>query len=417
MADSTNQTPSSATQEKLNGGFSYDPELGKNAFAEGPFPDYSQVIGGFNITSYRFPDGSNGLAIYNGKVALHFDNNNNITLAAGPPGQSGCGGKLIENVQSKLEKAGSIAIEVTGRPEGGTLNKEQNADGNTEETNLPAYSLKVYGPVYIEAIGGDCAIKGDNITLNASSTLNLKSNKDINIQAGENGGKINMYGGSFDLNTAFFNKKLSGGEFSDGSGEFVVSQNKPGASVNIETPGAVNYTVNGYYNLGIKGEYKIDVAGDYVLNIDKDYGAKILGDYANVIEGKGLTKVNGVKSKSTQEENYLLDVLATEKKGVAGMKISSGSKVEMSNTEGGFEFKVGEQAASMELDAKKFNVTTGAKMGAISIDEKQASMEFGKKQGKVSVGPEQSVLEWGTNSKVTVKASDVSIEGPMIYLN
>lgn len=419
MADSTNKAPSKSTQQKVSNGFTTDVEgLGSNYYAEGPIPDYSQVIGGFNITAYKFADGSNGIALYNGKAAFHIDNNNNITLAAGPPGQSGCGGKMIENVQSKLTKAKSVTIEVTGRDDGGTVDKKQNADGNVEESTLPAYSLKVYGPCYIEAIGGDVAIKGDNITLNASSTLNLKSNKDINIQAGENGGKISMYGGTFDLNTAFFNKKLSGGEYSDGSGEFAVEQKKPGASVNIDTPGSVKYTVNGDYTVGVTGDYKLGVTGNFSTSVTKDYALEVKGKYGEVITGKMKTEVQGVDGKpaSAQQENYVIEVGPNAKKSNAGLKISSDSKVEFANKEGGYKMEVGKQLATLELDTKKFSATTGAKMGAIELDEKQAVMKFGE-TAKVSVSPKESILENSKSSKITVKPDGVDIVGPKIFLN
>lgn len=433
MADSVNKAPSQDTQTKLNDGFSYDQNLGANYWSEGPIPEWSQIMGGFNLTAYKFPDGSQGIALYNGKVAFHIDNNNNISFSAGPPGQSGCGGKLIMNTQSQLQKSESIAIEVTGRPDGGTVDTSTNAEGNVEEKNLPSYSLKVYGPIMIEALGGDVAIKGDNITLNASSTLNLKSNKDINIQAGENGGKVNLFGAAFNVDAAFVNKRVSGGDYSDGSGEVKVEQNKAGSGVSYETPGSVSYTVNGDYTVGVKGEYKTNVEGNFIINVDKDWGAKILGDYANVIEGKALTKVNGLKSKSTQIPNYLIDVLISEKKEQPGFELKSESLLQFTNTEGGFKWEVGKQLATMELtDKNKFSVTTGAKLGAITIDEKQATIEHGK-LSKLSIQPEGSTLEFNKTAKlslsntesklennasyVSVKPSDVTIFGPMIYLN
>jgi hypothetical protein len=325
---------------------------------------------------------------------------------------------MIENVQSKLTKAKSVTIEVTGRDDGGVVDKKENADGNIEESTLPAYSLKVYGPCYIEAIGGDVAIKGDNITLNASSTLNLKSNKDINIQAGENGGKISMYGGSFDLNTAFFNKKLTGGEYSEGSGEFAVDQNKPGASVNINTPGGVNYTVNGDYTVGVTGDYKLGVSGNSAINVKKDFALEVKGKYGEVIDGKMKTEIKGVDSKpaSSQQENYVIEVGPNSKKNNAGLKISSDSKVEFANREGGYKMEVGKQLASLELNSKKFSATTGSKLGSINMDEKQAQMKFGE-TAKVSVSQKESVLENSKSSKITVKPDGVDIVGPKIFLN
>lgn len=399
MPDSVNKTPSQETQSKVAGGFQFDPELSENLWSEGPFPTFSQNIGGFNLTSYQFADGSEGLAVYNGKVALHFDNNNNITLAAGPPSQSGCGGKMITNVQQQLTKAKSVVVEVTGRDDGGVREKTTDDDGNVEEKDLPSYSLKVYGPVMIEALGGDVAIKGDNVTINSGSTLNLKSNKDINIQAGENGGKINMTAASINMDAGFLNKDISGGEYTTGAGEVKVEQNKSGSSVTVETPGSVRYIVNGEYSLGVKKDFKVDVAGSYILNIDKDYGAKTLGDYANVVSGKALWKVNGVGSNSKQQQNLLIDVLPAKGAQTPGFEVNSTSLLKFTNQQGGFQFEVGKKLANMVLEPKKFEVTTGSKMGAISMDQKSVSMEFGK------------------SSKIQITPAEVSVKAPMIYLN
>lgn len=433
----TNQTPSENVQTKVAEGFSTPVgELGKNYYADGPVPEFSQMLGGFVITAYEFPeDGSKGIALYNGKTAFHIDNNNNITFSAGPPGQSGCGGKLVLNTQSQLQKAKSVSIEVTGRDNGGT-EKSTDEDGNVSEDTMPAYSLKVYGPVYVEAIGGDAAVKGDNVTVSAGSTLNLKSGKDINIQAGENGGKINMYGGTFDVNTAFMNKNLSGGEYSEGAGEFKVTQNKQGASVSIDTPGSVNYTVNGNYTVGVKGDYTMGTEGNYNVNVDKDAAWAIKGKFSQLVDGKAKFEVKGQEVKgaqSSQQETYVVKVAAPKKKSIAALLIDAGGKQEFKAAQDGFKFEIGKQLASLELtDKNKFSVTTGSKLGAINIDEKQVIVEHGKtakmivsptaasleqgKTAKVSITPEESKLE-NNGAYVSVKPSDVTIFGPMIYLN
>ena len=122
--DSTNQPPSEKTAKQVNNGFTTDSDLGKNYWAEGPTPTQSWAIGTWGTgVAYEFLDGSTGFALYNGKTAFHFDNNNNITISAGSPGQSGCGGKFVLNTQAQLQKSKSIAIEVTGRDDGGTVNK------------------------------------------------------------------------------------------------------------------------------------------------------------------------------------------------------------------------------------------------------------------------------------------------------
>ena len=438
MPDSVNQTPSESTQSKVAGGFTADVEtLGKNYFAEGPIPEFSQLMGGFVITAYEFPeDGSKGIALYNGKTAFHIDNNNNITISAGPPGQSGCGGKLVFNTQAQIQKAKSVAIEVTGRDDGGVQSKGTNEDGNVEEETMPSYSLKVYGPVNVEAIGGDAAVKGDNVTVNASSTLNLKSGKDINIQAGENGGKINMFGGTFELNTGFFNKNLTGGEYSEGPGEVKITQKKQGSSVTIDTPGEVKYTVNGNYTVGVKGDYTLGTEGHYNINVDKDAAWAIKGKFSQIVDGKGKFEVKGQEAKgatSSQQETFVVKVAAPKKKSLAALLVDAGGKQEFLAAQDGFKFEIGKQLASLELtDKNKFSVTTGKALGAINIDEKQVIVEHGKtakmtikpeevslaqnKTTQLTMKPDESKLE-NNGAFVSVKPSKVRVTAPMIYLN
>lgn len=435
--DSTNQPPSEKTAKQVNNGFTTDSDLGKNYWAEGPTPTQSWAIGTWGTgVAYEFLDGSTGFALYNGKTAFHFDNNNNITISAGAPGQSGCGGKFVLNTQAQLQKSKSIAIEVTGRDDGGTVNKKADEDGNVSEDTLPSYSLKVYGPVHVEAIGGDCAVKGDNVTINASSTLNLKSGKDINIQAGENGGKINMYGGICEINTAFLNKNLSGGEYSEGPGEFKVKQKKKGANVSIDTPGSVTYTVNGDYTVGVKGDYKLGTEGHYNVNIDKDAAWAIKGKFSQIIDGKAKTEVKGQEvkgAKSSQQENFILKVAAPKSAKFPSILVDTGSNVEFKALKGGYKFEIGKQLASLELtDKNKFSVTTGAKLGAINIDEKQAVIEYGKtakmtvspteaslaqsKTAQISIKPAETKME-NNGAYVSVKPAEVKIFAPLIYLN
>jgi len=369
MADSTNKAPSKETQDKVYGGFSYDPELGKNLFSEGPTPVWSQTFEGYNFTVYKQGD-DYGAALYNGKASIHFDVNNNIILSAGPPSQSGCGGKLVMNTQQQIQKSKSVAIEVTGRDDGGTLEKTTNANGDVEEKNLPSYSLKVYGPTYIESIGGDVSVKGDNVTVSAGSTLNLKSNKDITLQAGENGGKIQMYGSVVDMNVNTFNRNITGGDYTNGAGEVRTDQNKGGSEVAYNTPGSVRYIVNGDYTVGVTGKYTTDVTGKYILNVDQDYG----------------------------------------------FEINSNSLVQLTNTEGGFKFEIAKQAGLLELKSGEFKVETGKKLGSFSIDEKQSTWEFNPTT-KINMNSKEIKIEQNKSSYIKVSATQVDVVGPKIYLN
>jgi hypothetical protein len=365
-----------------------------------PIPLFSQILGDFTLTTYEFPeDGSSGIALYNGKSAWHIDNLGNMIFTTSQAPQSGCGGKMVSNSEAVIEKSGSISIEVTGRPNDGEIGKEKNSEGGIDEKKLPAYSLKVYGDVLIECIGGEAIIKGDNITLNASSTLNLNSGKDINISAGGEGGRINMTGGTFALNTGFFEKNLSGGEYSKGAGEVQIEQYNPNATTSVSTPGSVNYTVNGDYEVGVTGNYKQIVNKNYALSVDQDYGHTVKGNYSEKIEGKQKTVIDGKSaSETTQKENYLMEIGAGTKE-TAAFKVSSGSDVEMETTTGGFTFQAAKQASKMTLTEKEFKVNVGKELGAIELTETQALFSYGK------------------TSKITLEAARIAVEATAIYLN
>ena len=370
-------------------------------YGEGPIPDYSYLLGKWTLTTYTFPeDGSSGFAITDGKSAFHIDNQGNIIFGTGAPSQSGCGGKLIMKSEAQLQKTGSVSIEVQGRPDDGSVKKETNSTGGISETKLPAYSLKVYGDVLIECIGGEAVIKGENITLNAASTLNLNSGKDINLTAGKEGGRINMFGGTFSLNTGFFEKNLSGGEYSKGAGEVQIEQYNPNASTSVSTPGSVNYTVNGNYDLGVTGDYKQIVNKNYSLSVDLDYAREVKGNASEKTVGKQKTAITGTKIReSSQQESYVLEVGANPTPEIATYKVSSGGKVEMSTTTGGFKFEAATQVSTMTLDEKSFKVNVGKELGVLEMSETKAEFSYGK------------------TSKITLEPAKISVVATQIYLN
>jgi hypothetical protein len=396
----TNKTPTNAS---VTTGTVFTPSGDQPAdfgYTNPPVPIFSQILGDFTLTTYEFPeDGSSGIALYNGKSAWHIDNLGNMIFTTSQAPQSGCGGKMVSSSEAKIEKSGSIAIEVTGRPNDGEIGKEKNSIGGVDEKKLPAYSLKVYGDVLIECIGGEAVIKGDNITLNASSTLNLNSGKDINISAGGQGGRINMTGGTFALNTGFFEKNLSGGEYSKGAGEVQIEQYNPNASTSVNTPGSVKYTVNGDYEVGVTGEYKQVVNKNYTLSVDLDYAHAVKGNYSEKIEGKQKSVVDGKTVNATaQKENYLMEIGAAVK-GTPAFKVSSGSDVEMETTTGGITFQTAKQVSKMTLTEKEFKVNVGKQLGAIELTQTQALLSYGK------------------TSKITLEAAKISAVATQIYLN
>ncbi len=370
------------------------------SYTGAPIPEFTKILGDFSLTTYKFEDGSSGIALYNGKVAFHIDNNNNMIFTAGSPSQSGCGGKMVMSSEANIQKSGSVSIEVTGRPDDGEVKKETTGDGNISETKLPAYSLKVYGDILIECVGGDVAIKGDNISLNARNTLNLTSGKDINIQAGQESGKININAGTVDLKSAFFNRDITGGEYSKGTGESSVEQYNPSAKTSISTPGSIKYTVNGDYEVGVTGNYKQIVNGNYSIGVDKDFALTVGANYSEKIQGKAKTLISGLKSKpeSSQQETYILELGAAKSK-ADSFKIKSGSGIKAETTTGGFVAEIGKQLGKLELTDKEFNLTVGKNLGKIQLTQKEATLSFGAK------------------NKVSVKPDRITIEATAIYLN
>ncbi len=370
------------------------------SYTGAPIPEFTKILGDFSLTTYKFEDGSSGIALYNGKVAFHIDNNNNMIFTAGEPSQAGCGGKMVMSSEASIQKTKSVSIEVTGRPDDGEIKKEVTEAGGIAETKLPAYSLKVYGDILIECVGGDVAIRGDSVSVNARNTLNLTSGKDINIQAGEKSGKVSINAGTVDLNAAFFNREITGGEYSKGTGESSVEQYNPSAKTSISTPGSIKYTVNGDYEVGVTGNYKQIVNGNYSIGVDKDYALTVGANYSEKIQGKAKTTISGLKSKpaSSQQETYVMELGAAQSKSNS-FRIKAGSGLKVETTTGNITGEIGKQLSKFELTNKEFNLNVGKNLGKIQLTQKEATLSF------------------GTKNKVSVKPDRITIEATAIYLN
>jgi len=409
----TNKPVSEDTAVKLSGNVpkgegEYSGQYG------GPVIDAFTEMGSASIASYKYSDGSNGFAIFSAAWAFHVDNNNNFIFTAGPPSQGGCGGKLIQKSEAIVQRTGSVSTHVTGRKDDG-VTKQEVKDGGIEESKLPAYSLKVEGDILLESVGGEVVLKGDNITLNALNTLNLKSGKDINLQAGDESGKISINCSKFDLNTAFFNKNISGGEYSKGSGETSTEQYNPNATTEILTPGSIKYMVNGNYEVGVTGDYKQIVNGHYSLSVDKDYAHTVKGDYSMKVEGKAKSVFNGINKTSAQQETYILEI-GVAKKETPSYLISSGSGVKIETLTDGFLVETAKQASKLELTEKELTASIGKKLGQLSVSEKESKISFGETSSVVAE-TSKAELKFGETSTVTADGSGVSVKGTAIYLN
>jgi len=371
-----------------------------------PPVEYFQEFGDVSFVNYKFDDGSTGFAIFAAEWAFHVDNTNNFIFTAAPPSQGGCGGKMIQKSEAEVHKTGSISTHVTGRIDDGVTSSKV-VDGNVEESKLPAYSLKVEGDVLIECVGGDAVVKGDSITLNALNTLNLKSGKDINLDAGGGSGTFNISAGKVKMDAAFFDKQISGRESTTGAGEVDIEQTKPGATTNINTSGSVNYTVNGDYNLGVTGEWKTIVNKNYALAVDKDYATTVKGNYSTVVEGKAKNVFRGVSKQSSQQETYILEVAAA-KKNIPAYKIDSGGAVRIEHLSDGFEVETARGLSTLNLTEDDFVVTVGKNLGSVNINQKNATMSWAE-QANVIASPDSVELEY-TGNKVTVNTTGSTLE-------
>lgn len=392
----TNKPVSEETKEKLSGSV----PTGEGEYSGiygGPAIDVFQQFGDVSIANYKFPDGSSGFAMFSDAWTFHVDNNNNMIFSAGAPSQSGCGGKMIQKSEAIVQRTGSVSTHVTGRKDDG-VTKQEAKDGNVEQSKLPSYSLKVEGDVLIEAIGGEVAIKGDNITLNASSTLNLKSGKDINIQAGEKSGRINLNASKVEIDSSFFVKNISGGEYSKGAGEVDVEQYDLNASTTVSTPGSVKYTVNGDYDLGVTGNYKQVVNKNYSIQVDQDFAHKVLGDWSVEVTGKVKHVFTGVNKTSAQKESYILE-LGPSAKNIPAYKVISGSDMSLETLIGPITFKTTKGFTTFEVAEKEIKGVVGKKMGEFVVNEQGAEIKYAEV------------------SSVSVSASEVRVKAPAIYLN
>lgn len=383
----------------------FTPDQEKAFAASGPSITNSFIMGEMLVCSYEEKDGATGFAMTNGKCAIHIDSTNNMIFSAGEPGQAGCGGKLVMNTGDTIQKTTAIAVEVTGKANNKTKGSKDGEKGKeTDDVEEPAYSLKVYGDVLVESVGGDLKLKGDNILLNASNTLNLRSGKDINIQAGENGGKINFSAGEVKIESAFLRKKISGGEYTEGAGEVGTTQFKPGSNTTIESVGSLRHVIAGNYEIGIpKGEFRVGALYTH-LNSTLDFAIDATKDLSIRATGKSKYEVLGVTTeKQVKTSNFQMIIGPTPQgasKELPAFKINSGGAIGMDALVGGFK------------------LTSGAKaLSKFSFDEKGGEWRVGTKLGYLKMDPTNVELGYIKIAKLNLSAISAELKGSAIFLN
>ena len=254
-------------------------------------PTVHWVADGWTCMSWEGSDGQpGGYVVTNGNSAMFFDETGNMTLSTGKPAQSGCGGKLIINSTDQIHNAqGTISIHAKG-PSDATRTADSRGSKGESTKESHAYSVYAEGAIAIESQGEEVGIKGDNIVINALKTLTLKAGEAINIECGDGNGKVNIYTGDYNLNAAFNNKTVSGGDYTDGAGEKTVNTTQPGAVEATNSIGTINRAIKGNYYLGVEGHYNLNVLANINLK------SKIGGFGLSVI-GKSYEKIGGVKEE------------------------------------------------------------------------------------------------------------------------
>jgi hypothetical protein len=266
-------------------------ELEKGQFCNADF-NVITTKHGWTMGTYSNNDGTSGYILTNGTSIFHFDTAGNIILSTGKPAQAGCGGKVIIRAEDKQEKAKTTSIHITGNDD----QKTRKPDGSGGETveEYPPYSLFVEGDIAIESQGGEVAIKGDNITLNATNVLTLRAGEAINLEAGQGGGKVNVLAGDYNINASFSNNTITGGHYIDNTGETTVNQVVPGTTTSINTLGGVNYLVRGAYNVGILGDYNVAAKGNILFgSLTGGLGTRIVGKSYEFVGGNKKSIIMG----------------------------------------------------------------------------------------------------------------------------
>lgn len=210
------------------------------------------------ITTFDPKTGAtNWMVVMDSGANIRVTESGDIALIGAKPNAAACGGKFIQKTPGdEIKKIdGKSHTEIGGDKSAGDDSDESGEDS-------PAYSLKVYGNAYVESQGGHLSMRGENVSINAISVLALKSDKDILLQAGENGGKITMNSGTTELNTGFFNQNISGGIYKTvPSGEETTTSLDPRSSVNVVSSGNIQHKILGDYKLEVVSKANMKILG------------------------------------------------------------------------------------------------------------------------------------------------------------
>ena len=138
------------------------------------------------------------------------------------------------------------------------LNMELNMGGDTEDEQ--ALNMHVNGNMVVDASGDGVVVRGHDITIIAGNMLTLKGMQ-VNIDANNGAGAINMFGGIVQTVTDTKNDFVTGQAKLRNFGEITDVQYDPRGTTNIITTGHINRKIVGDYELWSAGIMSIKAAG------------------------------------------------------------------------------------------------------------------------------------------------------------
>mgnify|MGYP001209572036 CR=1 FL=1 len=279
---------------------------------------------GWTIMTWKGENGGpGGYALTNGVSALLFDENGNVKTSTGKPGDTGCGGKIVNVCTDFIDKGHTYAGQFTGS------SQERSKDGKTEE--LPAYSLHVNGETAIESIGADVNILGDNVTIQARKTLTLKAGTGISIEAGLDkdgncSGRVDLKALRTTVASDFWTEESKSHKVEmPKKGEYTINQKGAGSKIAFNTDGGITTSAKGEINYHTDKVFRVDAKGNIVFGQPKGAAGasfKVNGKYSEEITGTRYTEIKGQPPKGGKADPTGWEIKIA-KSMTTGLKIDS----------------------------------------------------------------------------------------------
>ena len=213
------------------------------------------------------------------------------------------------------------------------LNMELNMGGDTEDEQ--ALNMHVNGNMVVDASGDGVVVRGHDITIIAGNMLTLKGMQ-VNIDANNGAGAINMFGGIVQTVTDTKNDFVTGQAKLRNFGEITDVQYDPRGTSNIISMGHINRKVLGDYELWSAGVMSYKAAGALKmipLVFDRVNTFKITTGVGNVaIDPTGSFLVNaklGAEVKAVTDASIEATAGPVTVKGTQSATIEAGEGIDL----------------------------------------------------------------------------------------